>query len=58
MEPITVIIETPKGSGHKYDYEPELKCFKLKKYCQPVWFFRLILGLYRIPKAAMATRWI
>jgi inorganic pyrophosphatase len=31
MEPITVIIETPKGSGHKYDYEPELKCFKLKK---------------------------
>ena len=31
MEPITVIVETPKGSGHKYDYEPELKCFKLKK---------------------------
>lgn len=31
MEPITVIIETPKGSGHKYDYEPDLKCFKLKK---------------------------
>jgi inorganic pyrophosphatase len=31
MEPITIIIETPKGSGHKYDYEPDLKCFKLKK---------------------------
>lgn len=31
MEPITVIIETPKGSGHKYDYEPKLKCFKLNK---------------------------
>jgi inorganic pyrophosphatase len=31
MKPITVIIETPKGSNHKYDYEPELKCFKLKK---------------------------
>ncbi|MES2266190.1 MAG: inorganic diphosphatase [Bacteroidota bacterium] len=31
MEPITVIVETPKGSGHKYDYEPDLKCFKLKK---------------------------
>ncbi|GGH01919.1 inorganic diphosphatase [Mucilaginibacter phyllosphaerae] len=31
MEPITVIIETPKGSGLKYDYEPKLKCFKLNK---------------------------
>lgn len=31
MEQITVIVETPKGSGHKYDYEPELNCFKLKK---------------------------
>ncbi|WP_377139493.1 inorganic diphosphatase [Mucilaginibacter lutimaris] len=31
MEPITVIVETPKGSSHKYDYEPGLKCFKLKK---------------------------
>jgi inorganic pyrophosphatase len=31
MEPITIIIESPKGSGHKYDYEPELKRFKLKK---------------------------
>lgn len=31
MKPIAVIIETPKGSGHKYDYEPDLKCFKLNK---------------------------
>ena len=31
MEPITVVIESPKGSGHKYDYEPDLKRFKLKK---------------------------
>jgi inorganic pyrophosphatase len=31
METVTVIVESPKGSGHKYDYEPELKCFKLKK---------------------------
>ncbi|MBB5394044.1 inorganic diphosphatase [Mucilaginibacter sp. AK015] len=31
MEPITVIVETPKGSGLKYDYEPKLKAFKLKK---------------------------
>ncbi|MFD0792168.1 inorganic diphosphatase [Mucilaginibacter litoreus] len=31
MESITAIIESPKGSGHKFDYEPALKCFKLKK---------------------------
>jgi inorganic pyrophosphatase len=28
---VPVIIESPKGSNHKYDYEPELKRFKLKK---------------------------
>ncbi|MDB5288037.1 MAG: hypothetical protein JWR05_2986 [Mucilaginibacter sp.] len=31
MEPINIIIESPKGSGHKYDFEPELNRFKLKK---------------------------
>jgi inorganic pyrophosphatase len=31
MEHITIIIESPKGSGNKYDFEPELNCFKLKK---------------------------
>jgi inorganic pyrophosphatase len=31
MELITVIIESPKGTGHKYDYEPEMKLFKLRK---------------------------
>jgi inorganic pyrophosphatase len=31
MELINAIIESPKGSGHKYDYEPEMQCFKLKK---------------------------
>ena len=31
MNTVTAIIETPKGSAHKYDYEPELKLFKLKK---------------------------
>lgn len=28
---ITAIVETPKGSAQKYDYEPDTKCFKLKK---------------------------
>lgn len=31
MELITAIIECPKGSGHKYDYEPKIRCFKLSK---------------------------
>ncbi len=25
------VIETPKGSRHKYDFEPKLGCFELKK---------------------------
>ncbi|PAW93845.1 hypothetical protein CKK33_10205 [Mucilaginibacter sp. MD40] len=31
MELISVIIESPKGSGAKFDYEPATKDFKLKK---------------------------
>lgn len=31
MEAINIIIESPKGSNHKYDYEPETGRFKLKK---------------------------
>src|SRR6478736_2318556 len=31
MNVITVIIETPKGSTEKYDYDPVLKMFRLKK---------------------------
>jgi inorganic pyrophosphatase len=31
MELITIVVETPKGSNHKFDYEPELKGFKLQK---------------------------
>jgi inorganic pyrophosphatase len=31
MNTITVIIETPKGSAEKYDYDPLLKLFRLKK---------------------------
>jgi inorganic pyrophosphatase len=31
METITVMIESPKGSNHKYDYEPDSQRFKLNK---------------------------
>jgi len=28
---VTAMIETPKGSNQKFDYDPEEKCFKLSK---------------------------
>jgi inorganic pyrophosphatase len=31
MKVVTAIIESPKGQGHKYDFEPETRFFKLKK---------------------------
>jgi inorganic pyrophosphatase len=31
MQPITVVVETPKGSAEKFDYEPAYKAFKLNK---------------------------
>jgi inorganic pyrophosphatase len=31
MQTITVVVETPKGSTQKYDFDPEKKWFKLKK---------------------------
>jgi len=31
MKEVTAIIESPKGSAQKYDYEPELKGIKLNK---------------------------
>jgi inorganic pyrophosphatase len=31
MKPITVIVESPKGSGHKFDHDPKTNQFKLKK---------------------------
>jgi inorganic pyrophosphatase len=31
MKEVSVIVESPKGSPHKYDFEPELNRFKLNK---------------------------
>ncbi|HVG13498.1 MAG TPA: inorganic diphosphatase [Chitinophagaceae bacterium] len=31
MQPITAIVETPKGSPQKYDWDEELRLFKLSK---------------------------
>jgi inorganic pyrophosphatase len=31
MEPFDIVVETPKGSAQKYDYEPDTHFFKLKK---------------------------
>ena len=31
LQTITAIVETPKGQGLKYDYDPQLGCMKLNK---------------------------
>ncbi len=31
MQQVPVIIETPKGSSHKYDFDKDHQCFKLNK---------------------------
>lgn len=31
MKPINIVIETPKGSTCKYNYDADQKCFRLKK---------------------------
>ena len=31
MNPIDIVIETPRGSAQKYNYDPESKFFRLKK---------------------------
>ena len=31
MKNLNIIVETPKGSRHKYDYDPETRFFKLSK---------------------------
>ncbi|MBS1524759.1 MAG: inorganic diphosphatase [Bacteroidetes bacterium] len=31
MKSVTAIIESPKGCNHKYDYEPEINSYKLRK---------------------------
>ncbi|UAY52875.1 inorganic diphosphatase [Ferruginibacter albus] len=32
MKTVDIIIETPKGSTEKYDYDPKNKLFKLHKF--------------------------
>ena len=31
MDTITAVIETPKGNAEKYNYDPKIESFKLKK---------------------------
>ena len=31
MKPIDIVVETPRGSAQKYNYDPESKFFRLKK---------------------------
>ena len=45
MDPISVIIETPKGSAFKYTYEPEKHLFKLSKVLPAGMTFPFDFGL-------------
>jgi len=56
MKPVTAIIESPKGSGYKYNYEPDMNCFKLSKVMPAGLVFPFDFGFIPIPKAKTATR--
>ncbi len=45
MDNVTAIIECPKGSGHKYNYEPEHHWFKLTKVMPAGLVFPFDFGL-------------
>jgi inorganic pyrophosphatase len=40
MDFVDVVIETPKGSAQKYDYDPDSHFFKLKKILPSGMVFR------------------
>lgn len=44
MKTHTIIIETPKGSAQKYDYDPKLKGYYLKKILPTGMFFPYDFG--------------
>jgi inorganic pyrophosphatase len=48
MYAITAVVETPKGSAQKYDYDPKYKWFKLKKMLPSGMIFPFDFGF--IPK--------
>lgn len=39
---ITAMIESPKGSNQKFDYDPEERRFRLSKFLRRDWFSLLI----------------
>lgn len=45
------IVETPQGSHHKFDFDPELKCFQLKKTLPQGMTFPLDFGFIPSTKA-------
>ena len=58
MKPITIIIETPKGSAEKFDYDPQFKLFKLNKVMPSGMVFPYDFGFIPNTKGEMATRWM
>lgn len=58
MKTFTVVIETPKGSTLKYDYEEKLHGYCLSKIMPTGMIFRMILALFQIRRVATVTRWM
>ena len=46
MKSVNVIIETPRGSAEKYDYDQDLHLFKLKKILPAGWYSLAILDFF------------
>jgi len=54
---VTAIVESPKGCGYKYDYEPAIRKFKLKKILPAGLVFPFDFGFVPDTKGRMAIRW-
>jgi|GEM_PF-5206068 len=55
---LKAIVETPKGSQHKYDFDPEYKIFKLKRPCHWAIHSPSILVLYLEQKEKTVILWM
>jgi hypothetical protein len=51
------VIETPRGSRHKFDYAPKLGCFELKKTLPEGMSFPLLSQERALTTAIRSTCW-
>ena len=55
---LTVVIETPKGSRNKFDYDEKLGVFKLANVLPEGAIFRTSLVSFHPLEVKMVTRWM